>query len=225
MLPTNAPSILTCALRLPPASTTAISIGCPISSAFRWAASMTRRASCSVMVSFVFAASAIISLSRRSLSMFALEPLRRNLAYHRLARSQTHSSIPLISSGTQPTLVQYLLERASITMKLDRYSHLIPSMGRHAADGTDEALGQSLLLPYGCQAPGGASRVFYLFTVFAGKKESRRADSNRLPLLITSDWSGVAEGCMGQQIPHIQRVFCSQHCPRLQGVACGLGSN
>jgi hypothetical protein len=26
-------------------------------------------------------------------------------------------------------------------MKLDRYSHLIPSMGRHAAKGMDEALG------------------------------------------------------------------------------------
>src|SRR5215216_2224990 len=80
MLPTNAPSILTCALRLPPASTTAMSIGCPISSAFRAAPSMTRCASSSVMVSFVFAASAIISLSRRFLSMLALEPLRRDLA-------------------------------------------------------------------------------------------------------------------------------------------------
>jgi integrase len=92
------------------------------------------------MVSFVFAASAIISLSRRSLSMLALEPLRRDLAQHTLARSQTHSSILLISCGTQPTLVQYLLGRASITMTLDRYSHWIPSMGRHA-DGMDEVLG------------------------------------------------------------------------------------
>jgi hypothetical protein len=30
---------------------------------------------------------------------------------------------------------------ASITMTLDRYSHWIPSMRRHAADGMDEALG------------------------------------------------------------------------------------
>jgi hypothetical protein len=42
-----------------------------------------------------------------------------------------------------------------------------------------------------------------LFTVFAGKTKSRRADSNRLPLLITSDHSGVAGGCTGLQIPHI----------------------
>src|SRR5215211_1268303 len=95
MLPTNAPSILTCALRLPPASTTAMSMGCPISSAFRAAPSMTRRASSSVMVSFVFAASVILSLSRRSVSMLALEPLRRNLAQHALARSQAHALYPL----------------------------------------------------------------------------------------------------------------------------------
>src|SRR5215211_6879741 len=89
MLPTNAPSILTCALRLPPASTTAMSMGCPICSAFRTAASMTRRASSRVMVSFVLGASAIISLSRCFLSMHALEALRRDLAQHTLARSHT----------------------------------------------------------------------------------------------------------------------------------------
>jgi hypothetical protein len=36
----------------------------------------------------------------------------------------------------------YLLGHASITMTLDRYSQWIPSMGRHAADGMDEALGE-----------------------------------------------------------------------------------
>jgi hypothetical protein len=30
---------------------------------------------------------------------------------------------------------------ASITMTLDRYSHWIPSMGRHAVEGIEEALG------------------------------------------------------------------------------------
>jgi integrase len=45
-------------------------------------------------------------------------------------------------------LVQHLLGHASITMTLDRYSHWIPSMGRHAAEGMDEALGQFLLLTY-----------------------------------------------------------------------------
>ena len=47
----------------------------------------------------------------------------------------------LLSRGTHPKLVQHLLGHASITMTLDRYSHWIPSMGRHAADGMDEALG------------------------------------------------------------------------------------
>src|SRR5215208_3380030 len=130
MLPTNAPSILTCALRLPPASTTAMSMGCPICSAFRAAASMTRRASSSVIVSFVFAPCAIISLSRRFLSMLVLEPLRRDLAQRMLARSQTHGSILLISFGTQLTLVQFLLGRTSITMTLDRYSHWIQVHGK-----------------------------------------------------------------------------------------------
>jgi hypothetical protein len=82
------------------------------------------------MVSFVLAASAIMSLSRRSLSTHALEPLRRGIAQHTLARSQTHGSILLISCGTQSTLVQYLLGRTSITMTLDRYSHWIPVHGK-----------------------------------------------------------------------------------------------
>jgi hypothetical protein len=41
MLPINAPSILTLALRLPPASTTAMSTGYPISTAFASAAEIT----------------------------------------------------------------------------------------------------------------------------------------------------------------------------------------
>jgi integrase len=47
----------------------------------------------------------------------------------------------LLGRGVHPKLVQHLLGHASITMTLDRYSHWLPSMGRHAADGMDEALG------------------------------------------------------------------------------------
>jgi integrase len=47
----------------------------------------------------------------------------------------------LLGRGVHPKLVQHLLGYASITMTLERYSHWIPSMGRHAADGMDEALG------------------------------------------------------------------------------------
>jgi integrase len=47
----------------------------------------------------------------------------------------------LLGRGVHPKLVQHLLGHASIIMTLDRYSHWIPSMGRHAATGMDEALG------------------------------------------------------------------------------------
>jgi hypothetical protein len=47
----------------------------------------------------------------------------------------------LLKRGVHSKLVQHLLGHASITMTLDRYSHWILSMGRHAADGMDEVLG------------------------------------------------------------------------------------
>jgi integrase len=46
----------------------------------------------------------------------------------------------LLGRGVNPKLVQHLLGHTSITMTLDRYSHWIPSMGRHAAEGIDEVL-------------------------------------------------------------------------------------
>jgi integrase len=47
----------------------------------------------------------------------------------------------LLGRSVHPKLVQHLLGHASITITLDRYSHWIPSMGRHAAEGMDKALG------------------------------------------------------------------------------------
>jgi integrase len=47
----------------------------------------------------------------------------------------------LLGRGVHPKLVHHHLGHASIPMTLDRYSHWIPIMGRHAADGMDEALG------------------------------------------------------------------------------------
>jgi len=47
----------------------------------------------------------------------------------------------LLGRGVHPKMVQHLMGHASIQLPLDRYSHWIPSMGRHAADGMDEALG------------------------------------------------------------------------------------
>jgi hypothetical protein len=46
----------------------------------------------------------------------------------------------LLARGTHPKYGQHLAGQASITMTLDRYSHWIPSVGRHAADSMDEAL-------------------------------------------------------------------------------------
>jgi integrase len=45
----------------------------------------------------------------------------------------------LLGRGVHPKLVKHLLGHASIAMTLDRHSHWIPSMGRHAADGMEEA--------------------------------------------------------------------------------------
>jgi hypothetical protein len=49
--------------------------------------------------------------------------------------------------------------------------------------------------------------------------ESRRADSNRLPLLIASDPSGVAGGCTGLQIPHVSAAFSAPGCCALRRIA------
>jgi len=47
----------------------------------------------------------------------------------------------LLGRGVHPKMVQHLMGHASIQLTLDRYSHWIPSMGRHAAEGMDEVLG------------------------------------------------------------------------------------
>jgi integrase len=46
----------------------------------------------------------------------------------------------LLSRGTHPTYVQKLLGHASVQLTLDRYSHWMPSMGKHTANAMDEAL-------------------------------------------------------------------------------------
>jgi len=52
-------------------------------------------------------------------------------------------------------------------------------------------------------AGAGAALRFGVFPANLYKIESRRADSNRLPLLITSDRSCVAGVCRRLQMPHI----------------------
>src|SRR3712207_4321927 len=49
----------------------------------------------------------------------------------------------LLSRGTHPKYVQQLLGHASIQLTLDRYSHWMPSMGKHTASAMDYTLEQS----------------------------------------------------------------------------------
>jgi integrase len=49
----------------------------------------------------------------------------------------------LLSRGTHPKLVQHLAGHASIQLTLDRYSHWMPTMGKHAASAIDETLDEA----------------------------------------------------------------------------------
>ena len=46
----------------------------------------------------------------------------------------------LLSRGVHPKYVQMLAGHASIQLTLDRYSHWMPSMGKHTANAMDDAL-------------------------------------------------------------------------------------
>src|SRR5215204_3076722 len=74
---------------------------------------------------------------------------------------------------------------------------------RHAADSMGEASGQSTADVLLTKPPTPSSGGFSLLWDFAGRKESRRADSNRFPHLITSDNSCIAGVCAGLQFAHI----------------------
>jgi hypothetical protein len=107
----------------------------------------------------------------------------------------------LLSRGTHPKYVQQLLGHASIQLTLDRYSHWMPSMGKHTASAMDDALEDSddapntgershlephyALVYYWCtgsqrRAPA-SRRGFKFYGCLQAKIKSRRADSNRLP--------------------------------------------
>jgi hypothetical protein len=49
--------------------------------------------------------------------------------------------VMLLAHSTHPKDVQHLAGHASIQLILDRHSHWITGMGRHAAEEMDEALG------------------------------------------------------------------------------------
>jgi integrase len=62
----------------------------------------------------------------------------RDIRWHDLRH--TYATL-LLSRGVHPKYVQQSLGDTSIQLTLDRYSHWITSMGRHAADSMEEALG------------------------------------------------------------------------------------
>lgn len=47
----------------------------------------------------------------------------------------------LLARLMHPKYIQHLVGHASIQLTLDRYSHWMPTMGRHTASAMDEALG------------------------------------------------------------------------------------
>jgi integrase len=49
----------------------------------------------------------------------------------------------LLSRGVHPKFVQHLAGHASIQLTLDRYSHWMPTMGKHTASAMDEALDEA----------------------------------------------------------------------------------
>jgi integrase len=49
----------------------------------------------------------------------------------------------LLSRGVHPKFVHHLAGHASIQLTLDRYSHWMPSMGRHTASAMDEVLDEA----------------------------------------------------------------------------------
>lgn len=61
-----------------------------------------------------------------------------DLSVHGLRHS--HASL-LLSTGVHPKLVQERLGHASITLTMDTYSHVIPSMGEEVARKIDDLMG------------------------------------------------------------------------------------
>ncbi len=49
----------------------------------------------------------------------------------------------LLARSTHPKYVQHLAGHASIQLTLDRYSHWMPTMGKHTASAMDEALDEA----------------------------------------------------------------------------------
>jgi integrase len=70
--------------------------------------------------------------------------LRREELPDKRWRDLPHSCFTLLlSRGVRPKYVQHLAGHASVQLTLDRYSHWMPTMGKHAASAMDEALDEA----------------------------------------------------------------------------------
>jgi hypothetical protein len=49
----------------------------------------------------------------------------------------------ILSKGVHPKYVQQLLDHASIQLTLGRYSHWLPSMGKHTANAMGDVLDEA----------------------------------------------------------------------------------
>ena len=102
----------------------------------------------------------------------------------------------------------------------------MPSMGRHAADDMDEALGESTADVLLTKPSILVSGTFHFYGI-CRKKESRRADSNRLPLLqlrvITQALQGFAQGCDCSIPKRFSLPPLARRCTVLRSRWCQIG--
>src|SRR5450755_1362147 len=106
MLPIQALSMRTCATRLPPKSTTAMFMGCPISRAFSSAASMTRLASVNVTISLLLRTclSGVLVLRFSSRCTMALNARTEMKSYQRIPVMALALLLQAGLTGAQSTL-------------------------------------------------------------------------------------------------------------------------
>src|SRR5215208_308477 len=130
-------------------------------------------------------------------------------------RARPRAAPPTVPSATRPARgrrgcsSRRSLDRDLLSLLSQSHSTVPPSPRRSEVRYESATYGSIPPPPTwrqrGVKQPPAINRRLVLFRVFGlymGKIESRRADSNRLPLLITSVRSVVAGGCRGVQIPH-----------------------
>ena len=135
--------------------------------------------------------------------------------------SSNNLSVPSITRASLRLLLrrQHHLVHAPITVTLDRYSHLIPSMGRHFADGTDGPFGERLLLPYCCQSPRQRNRGFSFLWDLQEKQRADERTRTAYPCslrVIHQALLGVAAACKSSIFKQVSLLRVAQCCTVLR---------